>query len=46
MILEKFFGEEEFFGWRCVVCGDIVDQVILANRTGKKIKKTIRGKIV
>ncbi len=33
MIFEKFYGDcEHFFGWRCVVCGEIVDQVILENR--------------
>ena len=33
MIYEKFYGDcEHFFGWRCVVCGEIVDQVILENR--------------
>lgn len=35
MIFEKFYGDcEHFFGWRCVVCGEIVDQVILENRLG------------
>ncbi len=35
MIYEKFYGDcEHFFGWRCVVCGEIVDQVILENRLG------------
>ncbi len=33
MIFEKFYGIcEEFFGWRCIFCGEIVDQVILENR--------------
>ncbi len=33
MIYEKFYDEsEEFFGWRCVVCGEIIDDVILKNR--------------
>lgn len=37
MVLERFSGScEEFFGWRCVFCGDIVDQVILENRLGQK----------
>ena len=37
MVLEKFYGTSEvFFGWRCIVCGDIVDQVILENRLGQK----------
>jgi hypothetical protein len=37
MVYEKFSGAcEDFFGWRCVLCGDIVDQVILENRLGKR----------
>ncbi len=33
MIYEKFYDDhEEFFGWRCVVCGEIIDDVILKNR--------------
>jgi len=37
MVLEKFYGASEvFFGWRCITCGEIVDQVILENRLGQK----------
>ena len=37
MAYEKFFGAtEDFFGWRCILCGEIVDQVILKNRYSKK----------
>lgn len=33
MVYEKFFGiSEEFFGWRCIFCGEIVDSVIYENR--------------
>jgi len=33
MTYEKFYGgNEEFFGWRCIVCGEIIDDVILKNR--------------
>jgi len=33
MAYEKFYGEaEDFEGWRCICCGEIVDQVILNNR--------------
>lgn len=33
MACEKFYGIcEYFFGWRCIVCGEIVDQMILENR--------------
>jgi hypothetical protein len=37
MSFEKFYGPHEyFFGWRCIYCGEIVDQVILENRVWKK----------
>jgi len=33
MIYDKFYGpHEHFWGWKCVICGEIVDQVILENR--------------
>jgi hypothetical protein len=33
MTYERFYGpQEHFFGWRCVYCGEIVDEVILENR--------------
>jgi hypothetical protein len=33
MVYEQFFGEQERFGgWRCIFCGEIVDDVILENR--------------
>lgn len=33
MIYEEFYGAQDvFFGWRCIFCGEIVDQVILENR--------------
>ncbi len=33
MIFDKFYGLCEYFwGWKCVICGEIVDQVILENR--------------
>jgi len=33
MIYDKFYGPHEYFwGWKCVICGEIVDQVILENR--------------
>jgi len=36
MSYEKFYGATEaFFGWRCLCCGEIIDQVILENRTPK-----------
>lgn len=37
MVYEKFYGRtEDYFGWRCVVCGEIVDEVILENRSRRK----------
>jgi hypothetical protein len=36
MTYEKFFGPEEYFwGWRCVYCGEIVDDTILENRASQ-----------
>jgi hypothetical protein len=33
MVYERFYGlDEQFSGWRCVSCGEIIDQVILENR--------------
>ncbi len=33
MAYEQFFGDQErFWGWRCISCGEIVDDVILENR--------------
>jgi hypothetical protein len=35
MVYERFYSpEEQFLGWRCISCGEIVDQVILENRKG------------
>ncbi|MGB9629038.1 MAG: hypothetical protein ACPL6D_10280 [Thermodesulfobacteriota bacterium] len=40
MVYEKFFGlQEDFWGWRCIFCGEIIDQVILENRKEKAFKK-------
>jgi phage major head subunit gpT-like protein len=37
-------GKYSFEGWRCLVCGDIVDPVILGNRKARVFPKprTIR----
>ena len=33
MVYERFYGPgEKFLGWRCILCGEILDQVILENR--------------
>ena len=40
MVYERFYGEEgAFAAWRCVVCGEIIDHVILKNRYGQKQEK-------
>jgi hypothetical protein len=36
MVYERFYdSDEHFLGWRCILCGEIVDQVILENRQTK-----------
>jgi hypothetical protein len=33
MVYEIFYGLQEYFlGWRCILCGEIIDPVILENR--------------
>jgi hypothetical protein len=33
LVYEKYYGlEEQFWGWRCIGCGDIIDRIILENR--------------
>jgi len=33
MVYDKFYGlQEQFWGWKCLICGEIVDPVILENR--------------
>ena len=33
VVYDKFYGTQgQFWGWRCLICGEIVDRVILANR--------------
>jgi len=33
MIYNKFYGHyDSYWGWKCVICGELVDQVILDNR--------------
>jgi hypothetical protein len=41
-------GQMYFSGWRCVVCGEIVDSVILANRTSPPVlrKKHARHRMI
>jgi len=33
MVFEKFYGHNDVFsGWRCILCGNILDPVILLHR--------------
>ena len=33
MMYDRFYGlQGQFWGWKCVICGEIVDPVILENR--------------
>jgi hypothetical protein len=33
MVYDKFYSlYEQFWGWKCLICGEIVDPVILENR--------------
>jgi hypothetical protein len=33
MAYEQFFGNQDrFWGWRCIFCGEVVDDLILENR--------------
>jgi DNA-directed RNA polymerase subunit M/transcription elongation factor TFIIS len=42
MIYEKiYYGTEHFWVWKCVYCGEYIDQVILENR---QIQKSNREK--
>lgn len=37
MIHDKFYcSHGQFWGWRCVICGEIVDPVILDNRQSSR----------
>lgn len=41
MVKEKFtvdFAALDFEGWRCVVCGEITDPLIMANRMASRTK--------
>jgi len=33
MVCERIYGPDgHFLGWRCIQCGEIIDEVILENR--------------
>jgi hypothetical protein len=47
MIFEKFYGRtEDYFGWRYIVCGEIVDQVILGEPISKETLTAYRKKMI
>ncbi len=38
MVYQKFYGpHDHFWGWRCICCGEIVDQIILENRNSMAV---------
>jgi hypothetical protein len=44
VIYDKFYGPyEEFWGWKCLMCEEIIDPVILANR---QMMRTGRGEYI
>jgi hypothetical protein len=45
MAFEKFYGENDsYFGWHCVICGDILDPVILLHRLSQDANLAIPEK--
>jgi hypothetical protein len=45
MAFEKYYNSTNyFFGWRCVICGDILDPVILLHRLSRDAKLPIPAK--
>ena len=45
MIYQDFYSADDHFrGWRCIGCGEIVDQVILENRKWMKVGRQNRVK--
>jgi len=44
MIYEKFYGQDEhFWGWKCIYCGEIFDQMILENRSELRGSIMVKG---
>ena len=42
MAFEKFYGQSDsFFGWHCVMCGDVLDPVILLHRLSRDANVSI-----
>jgi hypothetical protein len=51
VIFDKFYSHhEQFWGWKCLICGEIVDPLILENRrlmsAGKETTVSARGHLV
>ena len=45
MVYQKFYGpQEDFWGWRCIFCGEIIDHVILENRQSSRGRSTTNGR--
>jgi hypothetical protein len=45
MVCEEFYDpHDHFWGWRCILCGEIIDQVILENRQCAKKKGEDTGR--
>ena len=46
MIFEKFYGPGNyFFGMRCLLCGDIIDPVILLHRLSRDARIPIPDRV-
>lgn len=44
VINDKFYGPyEQFWGWKCLICGEVIDPVILENRRLMKTGQGING---
>ena len=40
MVYEKFYGNNEpLSAWKCILCGEYVDDVIIKNRLSHKLKR-------
>ncbi len=45
IVYEKiYYGTDPFWTWKCVYCGDYIDQVILENRQIQKSNREKNGK--
>jgi len=46
VVYKKFYGpQEHFWGWRCTLCGEVIDQVILENRHWTKADRQNRDQV-